>query len=138
MTKKELKEQLQNGKLMSDLFDYTYGQDCDIYKNDEWELSDDIIYIPDIQLNNIDYFDYLRSKGKNVEERIEEVIDCTYTGKDFMELADGDEGIAKELFYYVDWQHPSSALDEVIAYVEEAREEEIKVRYDYEPESSFS
>ena len=138
MTKKELKEQLQNGKLMSDLFDYTYGQDCDIYKNDEWELSDNIIYIPDIQLNNIDYFDYLRSKGKNVEERIEEVIDCTYTGKDFMELADRDEGIAKELFYYVDWQHPSSALDEVIAYVEEAREEEIKVRYDYEPESSFS
>ena len=37
-------------------------------------------------------------------------MDC-YTGKDFVDMCDGNMEKARRLFDYVDWQHPSSALD---------------------------
>ena len=39
-------------------------------------------------------------------------IDSCYTRADFLELAGGDENKAVELFCAVDWQHPSSLVDE--------------------------
>ena len=36
-----------------------------------------------------------------------------YTGQDFTDECCGDAEKAERLFYYCDWQHPSSAIDEL-------------------------
>ena len=43
----------------------------------------------------------------------EEVLSCCYTGKDFLDEFDGDAVLAERLFWYCDWQHPSSAACEI-------------------------
>lgn len=124
MTKKEARERILKGECLSDMFEFTDGQECEIFKG-EWNPGDEVIYIPDIDLNEICIN---RPLVKILdEEEIEDVLSCLYTGKDYMDLADGDEELAKRLFYYCDWQHPSSALDEIIIaeqYWEDEREEE--------------
>ena len=123
MTVKEVKKRILKGECLSDMFEFTDGQDCMIYKG-EWNPGDEVIYIPDIDLNEICINRHLVKMLD--EEEIEDVLSCLYTGKDFMELADGDEELAKEVFDYVDWQHPSSALDEITAdeqYWEDEEEE---------------
>lgn len=51
---------------------------------------------------------------------IPELSDTAYTGQDFLELCKGNAELAKELFYFIDWQHPETAMDEWF------REEEIR------------
>lgn len=111
MTKKEVRERICERGCLSDMFEFTDGQDCIIYKGD-WNPGDEVIYIPDIDLNEICINRQLIKILD--EEEINDVLSCLYTGKDFMELSDGDEELAKRLFYYVDWQHPSSAVDELM------------------------
>ena len=131
MTVNEVIERIIKGECLSDMFEFTDGQDCIIYKGD-WNPGDEVIYIPDIDLNEICINRQLIKILD--EEEINDILSCLYTGKDFMNLADGDEKFAKRLFYYVDWQHPSSALDEVgnvlneVIYDEED-EEEIREEY---------
>ena len=120
MTKAEVKEGIYNGKCLSDMFEFRDGQECTIYKG-EWNPGDEVIYIPDIDLNEI-CINRPLTFILTVEE-IKDVLNCLYTGKDFMELANGNEEIAKELFNYVDWQHPSSALDEVVEYYNDLEKE---------------
>ena len=64
MTVKELKKKLIKGYRLKDLFDFSDGQDCIIYKSD-FEITDDIIYIPDIDLNEIN----IDTKLKEVSNR---------------------------------------------------------------------
>lgn len=111
MTVNEVRERIIKGECLSDMFEFTDGQDCMIYKG-EWNPGDDVIYIPDIDLNEICINRPLVQILDEIE--IGDVLYCLYTGKDFMELADGNEEIAKELFRYVDWQHPASAINEVL------------------------
>ena len=111
MTVNEVRERIIKGECLSDMFEFTDGQDCMIYKG-EWNPGDDVIYIPDIDLNEICINRPLVQILDEIE--IGDVLYCLYTGKDFMELADGNEEIAKELFRYVDWQHPASTLNKVI------------------------
>lgn len=120
MTVNEVRERIIKGECLSDMFEFTDGQDCIIYKGD-WNPGDEVIYIPDIDLNEI----CINRPLINIldGEEIKDVICYLYTGKDFMELADGDEELAKRLFDYVDWQHPSSALNEVLDGIDERREE---------------
>ena len=119
----EVKERIYKGECLSDIFEFTDGQECEIYKGD-WNPGDEVIYIPDIDLNEICIN---RPLVKILDkEEIEDVLSCLYTGEDFMNLADGNEELAKRLFYYCDWQHPSSALDEITAdeqYWEDEEEE---------------
>lgn len=121
MTVNEVRERIIKGECLSNMFEFTDGQECMIYKG-EWNPGDDVIYIPDIDLNEI----CINRPLINIlnKEEIENVLFDLYTGKDFMELADGDEKFAKRLFYYCDWQHPSSALNEVIDDEEDKKEEE--------------
>lgn len=100
MTKRELKDKLLTGSLLEDLFEFSDGQDCLIYKGN-FEVSDQVIYIPDIYLNNINIGSALSS------EEIDNVISHCYTGNDFMIECDGNEKLARELFEFVDWQHPN-------------------------------
>ena len=100
MTKNELKMKLESGAFLVDLFDFTYGQECLIYKGN-FEISDQIIYISDVDLNEIDTESVLE------DEEIENVIDCCYAGNDFVAECNGHEDLARELFNFVDWQHPN-------------------------------
>lgn len=100
MTKKELKDKLMAGAFLVDLFNFTDGQECLIYKGN-FEVSDNIIYIPDIYLNGI------KTGSVLSDEEIENVLDDCYTGNDFMTECNGHEDLARELFDFVDWQHPN-------------------------------
>lgn len=108
MTKAELKEKLLSGGIMDELFGFRNGQDCDIFKAAKFTPGDDIIYIPDLALNLIPVTEPAASP-----EDVEEIIGCCYTGDDFIRECDGDTEKAKHLFWYCDWQHPSSALPEI-------------------------
>lgn len=111
MTKSDLGAHLRNGKTLSEVLPFTPGQDCDIYKAEEFSTDDTILYIPDIYLNEIP----TESPVSN-EQEISSILSYCYTGEDFIEECGGDVGLARTLFYYCDWQHPSSAYPEVVAY----------------------
>lgn len=55
MTKQEILKLLRNGVKLNQIFDFISGQECEIYKSDDWTQAreDDIVYIPDISLNDI-------------------------------------------------------------------------------------
>lgn len=101
MTKEELKEKLESGAKLVDLFEFTDGQECLIYKAKEFEPTDDIIYIPDTDLNGIETDAVLTDK------EIDEVIHHCCTGKDFMLECNESEKLARDLFWFCDWQHPN-------------------------------
>ncbi len=107
MTKGELREYLKAGGLMGDAFDFGPGQECEIFKADYFEPGDEIIYIPDLSLNKIPVWEPVTD-----DEAIEEVVGNCCTGNDFIDECDGDTETAERLFWYCDWQHPSSAMDE--------------------------
>ena len=100
MTKNELKMKLEAGTFLVDLFDLTYGQECLIYKGN-FETSDQIIYIPDVDLNEIDTESVLD------DEEVENVLNHCYTGNDFVDECNGHQELAKELFGFVDRQNPN-------------------------------
>ena len=90
------------GEKLEDIFEFTDGQECLIYKGKFLPgiMGDDICYIPDIFLNEIPY-------NRSVSEsEIEDIIDKCYTTNDFVDECNGHEKLAKDLFNYVDWQHP--------------------------------
>lgn len=117
MTKSELMDYLKAGYFMNDAFDFGPGQNCEIFKADSFSFGDEIIYIPDASLNEIPMNSPITD-----EEIIEEVVDKCYTGYDFIELCGGNEKMARDLFSYVDWQHPSSAYPEVAEDYEDEEE----------------
>ena len=114
MTKVELKKALLAGHCMSEFFALQDGQDCEIYKAEEFATGDDIIYIPDIELNHIPWDKPVTGQGwQTDEEAVDDVVGHCSTGDDFVRDCNGDEELAEHLFWYVDWQNPSSAVDEV-------------------------
>ena len=72
MTKAELKAKLEAGAFLVE--------------------SDNIIYIPDVDLNDIDTESVLE------DEEIEKVLHCCYTGTDFVKECSNHVDLAKELF----------------------------------------
>lgn len=108
MTKAELREWLRKGAIMDDLFEFCEGQECWMFKAQEFEPGENILYIPDTDLNDIPIAEH-----PTCEEEIEEIIDQCYTGNDFIEECDGNVEKAERLFWYCDWQHPSAALPEI-------------------------
>lgn len=111
MTKAELRQQIEERQCMlEDILPMSDGQECLVYKASEFSVSDEIIYIPDIWLNELCS---VRDDDDDGADYAQRVIDNSYTGKDFMEECGGNEELARRLFWYCDWQHPSSALPEV-------------------------
>ena len=119
MTKDELRVHLQSGKTLDDLFIFRPGQECLIFKErlfpENLKAHDEIIYIPDLFLNEL----HPDTPCAN-EEEIEETVNCCYTANDFIETVNGSLQQAEELFYFCDWQHPSSAMGEGGLFDEEA------------------
>ena len=109
MTKTEFKSALRAGKIIEDLLPLVAGQECIIYKADSFTTGDDIIYIPDVFLNEIPY----STDISTADDTIEEILSMCYTGRDFIEECHGDTQLAERLFWLCDWQHPSSLLLEL-------------------------
>ena len=86
----------------------TPGQDCEIFKADKFYPGNVVIYVPDVCLNHIP-LDRLITDP----EEFSEVLSNCYTGQDFIDECGGDVEKAESLFCYCDWQHPSSAVDEL-------------------------
>lgn len=116
ITKAILRSTLQQGHTLNDLLAFGPGQDCEIFKADKFHPGDVVIYVPDVALNNIPLD---RPIGP---EELDEVLSQCYTGQDFIDECGGDAEKAERLFCYCDWQHPSSAIDE-LADDEEGKED---------------
>ena len=108
LTRQELRVQLQQGHTLNDLLAFGPGQDCEIFKADKFYHGDIVVYVPDVSLNHIP----LERPITDLEE-LDEVLSQCYTGQDFIDECCGDVEKAERLFYYCDWQHPSSAVDEL-------------------------
>ena len=117
ITKEYLRKELECGKALKDLFEFSDGQDSTIYKGKfDLENAENIIYIPDIFLNDIDIdADFM------MEMEIKNVLENCYTTEDFMEEAQGHVNLAESLFNYVDWQHPD--LHDLLEGYEDEQEE---------------
>lgn len=111
MTKAELREQLESGKSLDNVLPFTDGQECVIYKMENFEVSDEIIYIPDMGVIDIPIYLPLS------DEEIEDVINHCYTGNNFMEIAKNHKKLAVDLWNYIDWQNPD--LDDFLMGYEE-------------------
>lgn len=107
LTKSELRQKLLCRAKMEDLFDFRSGQECDIFKAEEFTSGDKIIYIPDLSLNEIP-----TDRPVNADE-LDDILSSCYTGNDFVKECHGNQSLAFRLFVYCDWQHPSSALPEI-------------------------
>ena len=108
ITKPMLRTQLQQGHTLNDLLAFGPGQDCEIFKADKFYPGDVVIYIPDIALNHIPL-----DRPITGQEEFSDVLSNCYTGQDFIDECGGDAEKAERLFCYCDWQHPSSAVDEL-------------------------
>ena len=108
LTKQELRVQLQQGYALNDLLAFSPGQDCEIFKADKFYPGDVVIYIPDVSLNHIPL-----DRPITDPEELDEVLSNCYTGQDFLDECHGDAEKAKHLFFYCDWQHPSSVVYEL-------------------------
>ena len=94
MNREQVKQELLKGRTLDELFKFQPGQGCDIYKG-EFSLSDEIIYIPDLDLNEIPVHEAVE------KEEVDRVVNAMYSGLDFLEQCGGKEELAKELFDYV-------------------------------------
>jgi len=110
ITKDQLRAYLRMGYAVSDVMELTWGQDCQIFKAKKFEPGDKILYIPDVSLNDIDCEAVIYDSKEQ-----EAIIDNCYTGDDFIEQCGGRVDQAETLFYFVDWQHPSSAYEDLKA-----------------------
>lgn len=108
MTISEVRNRLLDGDSLDRIFPLRQGQECEIYKAAAFcqETPDTVIYIPDFSLNE------LYHKPETLE-RVWEQLHCCFTVQDFIDEAGGDLALAERLFWYCDWQCPSSAIDEV-------------------------
>jgi hypothetical protein len=124
MNRYEVKEQLLQGKTLQELFEFTDGQECLIYKGD-FEKSDNIIYIPDTDLNRIPI------DRKLEPEEIDDVIEHFSSGFNFIDECNGNEKLAKALFNCCDWQHPNvQDIKELYCYDEEEFLDEFGISMD--------
>lgn len=107
MTKEELREKLEKGFSIAEILPLRNGVECTIFKATQFVTDNTIIYIPDCEDNAIQFGSYLNA------DEINDIIGCAYTGKDFVDLCNGDVLKANDVWEYVDWQHPFTAYDEM-------------------------
>ena len=107
-TKSELREKLKKGFSLDQLLDFKMGQECLIFKAEDFCLGDKVIYIPDVDLNEIDIYDIAAD-----DEEIEEYLSYCYTGDDFLEICENNLKYAERAFWFCDWQNPSTAHEDL-------------------------
>lgn len=100
LTKEKLLAEIANGNLPNEYIPEDIGQGCG-YKADvlfENVPNDIVIYIPE----------YGYTEGENPTP----IKDCIYTKADFINICNGNEKLAEELFEDVDWSFPETLWDE--------------------------
>ena len=113
MNKYDVRKLLRQGKTLDELFKFRKGQECWIYKSDEFVASDDVIYIPDLDLNGI-----VTDRPMTPNE-IEETVSHMSSGNDFIAECNGNVQLAKYVFESVDWQHPSAEFGDIQQFSDE-------------------
>ena len=112
MTKEELQRRIvEDEQMLEAILPLSDGQECLIFKAPDFSVSDEIIYIPDVWENDLNIFN--SSDDDDGISYAQRVVENCYTGRDFVGVCGGDVELAKRLFHYCDWQHPSSALPEL-------------------------
>lgn len=125
VTKKGLKQLLEMNYLpLNEIFNFTDGQDCMIYKTNDFDKAemDDIVYIPDIYLNEIPI-----NHIKYDEDEIDNILIHCITKQDFLDECKGNETLARDLFDFVDWQRPD--IQDLLDGYDESDAEEFEERY---------
>ena len=93
-----------------------YCNDGVVYKDDKaFETGNGVCYIPEFGFENADKNPFEFDAKERIATEIEDnpyVAIQGYTRQDFIELCDGNVGLAKELYESVDWQHPETLWDE--------------------------
>lgn len=107
MTKEELKEKLEKGFSIAEILPLRNGVECTIFKATQFVADDTISYIPDCEMNGVRFEAYLAT------EDIDIIMEKVYSGQDILAICGGDEAKAKDVWEYVNWQHPSTAYDEM-------------------------
>lgn len=107
MTKEELKEKLEKGFSIAEILPLRNGVECTIFKATQFATDDTIIYVPDCEMNDVRFEAYLTTEDIGI------IMENVYSGKDFLEICNSNEAKAKDVWEYVNWQHPSSAYDEM-------------------------
>lgn len=108
-TKEELRAELKQGKSLDELLAFREGQECLIFKADAFYPGDKVIYIPDTYLNDIAIYD-----TDLAEMEIEEYLHYCYTGDYFIEMCGGGLELAERVFWFCDWQNPSTGYEDVL------------------------
>ena len=115
MKKNELKQHLLNGEILSDILEFMEGQDCVIYKAasnfDDIRYDGTIAYIPDVYLNDVEIDEPVD------RSEIQHILNNCYTKQDFLDICNGNEHMARDLYYFVDWQHPN--VDDLLEGIDE-------------------
>lgn len=119
MTKEEIRRRLLAGETLDSILPFRSGQECEIFKAENFALGDEVIYVPDIYLNEIPVDEDL-SKD---EDWINYSIENCYTGNDILNDCGGNEELARRVFNFIDWQHPSSAANELEDDIKEEEEQ---------------
>ena len=107
MTKSELRRQLRYNPLHN-IVTLTWGQEAPIYKASAFQPGEDVIYIPDLSVHGLWF-----TERPCDDEEMDALLALCFTGDDFVEECGGDVEKAERLFWYVDWQCPNSAVDEL-------------------------
>ena len=118
MTKNAIKKALEEGAMLEEILEFSAGQECDIFKSEfNPSMPDEVCYIPDNYLNEI------KSWKRNLtDEEIEETLSYCYTVQDIIDACEGNVEMAERVFDFIDWQHPSTAYDELSMDDEEEEE----------------
>lgn len=104
MTKEEIMDRVKNNEPLANILHFTAGDGCLIYKADHFQPGDQVIYIPDTHLNEVELYD-----TNLIPEDVRRIEACLYTGDDFIEITCGSKALAERVFDYCDWSHPSTA-----------------------------
>ena len=84
MKKTDLKAALRSGAKLNDLLSFGPGQDCEIFKADKFYEDDEVIYVPDVSLNEIPL-----NRPITDQNELDEVIGYCYTGRNWQSVCSG-------------------------------------------------
>lgn len=118
MTKEQLKNHLEKGDTLKELFPFSKGDNCEIYKADSlWEGDqNDVVYIADLYQVPLD-----SSLTDSDPEDIEDTLNRSFTRGDFLDVCGGDSETAEALFTLVEWQGLLTARNQYGRSVRETR-----------------
>lgn len=95
-------------------------KDSKIYDN----APDEICYIAEADILDHEKLAFEKGKIKAIDYNDVSNALCGYTHNDILNICEGNERIAREVFETCDWQHISSYYDEFMMYTDEMTDEE--------------